>query len=209
MTNKSLIFRLALTVTSALFVQFTATTSTAEATTPAPATPTPTAVPMRTPITDPGEKALKALSKVCVNYQTGNVAVRPDCIKWSNQGSLKGEAEVPAGTTNIGVRAYGFVFRGGTLDKGRSSANVSSRRINKQVYCVRAVGLDPRTGPIPVVSVDGSLSECPDKPVLPLSRNVNSGCKNDEYAFVVMGCSHQPQPGLTYDDGNAFSFIIP
>jgi hypothetical protein len=74
---------------------------------------------------------------------------------------------------------------------------------------VKAAGVDPRTSSVPVVSVDFSLSECPDKPVLPISSTLNSGCKNDEFGFLVLGCSHEPKPGYVYDDGNAFSFIIP
>ena len=203
------ILHFALVASSALLIQvMEVSTAGAIAATPTP-TPLPTAPSTRTPTPPPGEKALKPLSKVCVNLQTGGVAVRPECIKPAKPFAPQAEAEVPAGTTNIGVRAYGFVFRGGALDKSRSSANVSSRRLNKQVYCVRATGIDPRTGPIPVTSVDFSLSECPDKPVLPISRNINSGCRDDEYAFIVWGCTNKPEPGRVYDDGNAFSFIIP
>jgi hypothetical protein len=163
-----------------------------------------------TPIPNSAAKPLpKALSKVCVNYQTGGVTVRPECQRSSNPLALRGEGEVPAGTTNLGPRAYGFIARDGTLDKARSSINVSSRRLSEQVYCVRAAGLQPKTSPVPVTSVDFSSSECPDKPVLPISNTINSGCKDDEFGFIVLGCRHTPQPGYTYDNGNAFSFIIP
>ena len=201
------IFRLGIVATSALLMQVVQI-STAVAVPQRP-TPRPMATPTPTPTPAPGEKALSPLAKVCVHVQTGGVAVRPECMKPDSPFGPRVEIEAPAGATNIGVRAYGFVLRGGALDRRRSSANVSSRRINKQVYCVRAAGVDPRTGPIPVVSVDFSLSECPEKPVLPISSAMNSGCKNDEFGFIVLGCSHEPKPGYVYDDGNAFSFIIP
>lgn len=140
------------------------------------------------------------LLKVCVNKTTNVLSLSAQC-RDSN-------VELPFGTAALGTRAYGFVNRDGELDRKRSSLNVSSRRLNKQVYCVKVKDVDPRTSSVPVASVDFSLSECEEKQILPIST-ANSGCKFDEFGFTIPRCTVAQTNGVVYSYGVAFSFIIP
>ena len=145
--------------------------------------------------------------KVCWNVATGALSIRLACLKAGHPGAPKGETATEIPTSKPGPRAYGFVYGDGSLDRTRSSTNVSSRRLpNASVYCIKALGVDPKTA-VPVASTDFSLSSCASNAVQPISRLANSGCTEREFAFRFSTCVRDDEPAE--EQGNAFSFIVP
>jgi hypothetical protein len=184
---------------AAVLLSLSTVTTLLDAQAQVPPASTPKAMPLATPP--------RALPKICWNVANGALALRWECLKPGSPAAPKGELALVSGTSSVGARAYGFVFGNGTLDKGRSSINVASRRLKgSQVYCVRVAGVNPNTA-VPVASTDFSLSSCSNDPVKPISRLVNSGCEKDEFAFIFSNCN--PPDVAPEDVGNAFSFIVP
>ena len=145
--------------------------------------------------------------KVCRNVATGALSLRLACLKAGHSLAPKGEIATEIPTSRPVARAYGFVYGDGSLDRTRSSTNVSSRRLpNDSVYCIKALGVDPQTA-VPVASTDFSLSSCASNAVQPISRLANSGCTEREFAFRFSTCVRDDEPAE--EQGNAFSFIVP
>ena len=129
--------------------------------------------------------------RICSNDTTGDVIVRAKC--------KKGETTLKSTQQLIRAKAWGYITDG-TVDTTRSSSNLTARKLDTGLYCVRVTGLS-RAEVLPVITPDYSLSTCA-KNFSSIISTVNSGCDSDEFG-IINQCNVGGQSDF------AFSIIVP